>query len=174
MTNSKHRFEWRDSSIFREYDAQAIGERLELLSSQKGGSPVTAEDVVADAENSKSPFHRMIDWNDESAADKFRKYQARMIVTNVVVTKAVPGNGVQQTRAFVSVRRSEQGAHGYVHVTKTAGFDMVVAARRELESWCRRFAGVDELRPLVEQVYRVLEPALTSARTAPVRKVRVG
>lgn len=175
VTNSKNRFEWKDSGIahFRDVNAQVVGERLEQLSASKQGAPVNAEDIVSDAENRKSPLHVLFDWNDTTAAAKYRLHQARMLVTQIVVTKAVPGNGVQPTRAFVSVRGTEKGARGYIHVTRSSGFDMAASARKELESWCRRYAGVPELRGWVSQIYRVLEPALPAQLPGVARKVRV-
>lgn len=59
----------------------AIIERLQQL--QDASGVITPDDVLADAENPESPLHDQFDWDDSSAARKYRKAQARTLLNSV-------------------------------------------------------------------------------------------
>lgn len=63
-------------------DAQKAGERIEELS-REGGD--TAKKLVDDARPEGSLFHKCFDWNDQSAAEKYRLYTARRIIGSIQI-----------------------------------------------------------------------------------------
>jgi hypothetical protein len=155
----KPRYEWREDSPFATMglDPQAVGERLEALSLH---GPVTSDMIVADAQRPTSVFHRMFEWDDTKAAEKYRRTQAAQITGHLVTKAKMPGNGVQSVRAFVSLTPAGPSKQvGYVPAAK-APVELEVKAERELMAWCRRYAGVKNLRGLVQTVYLAVEPEL--------------
>lgn len=58
------------------------------------GRTLTAEDVVAVASNPDSPLHEFFDWNDGSAAHKYRIEQARHLIYKIKVEITCVGSMV--------------------------------------------------------------------------------
>lgn len=84
-------------------DAQKVGEALEKLRNDAGA--LSPQRIVEAARPSGSPLHDYFDWNDTSAAEKYREQQAAHLLRSIVVTRA-PGVELKApTRAFVSVRQ---------------------------------------------------------------------
>lgn len=69
----------RHGSPFREEDANVIGPELVRLAKENGGK-ITAKLVLDSASDPTSPLHEFFDWDDESAANKYRLTQARTII----------------------------------------------------------------------------------------------
>lgn len=84
-------------------DAQKVGEALEKLRNEAGA--LSPQRIVEAARPAQSPLHSYFDWNDTTAAEKYREQQAAHLLRSIVVTKA-PGVDLKApTRAFVSVRQ---------------------------------------------------------------------
>lgn len=85
-------------------DAQAIGEALERIRDRYG--KLTAKTVLTEARKPKHVLHGQFEWDDSTAAEKYRLAQAGMLIRAVVVTFPEVD---ESPRAFlpVSVRISE-------------------------------------------------------------------
>jgi hypothetical protein len=58
---------------------------LELLAA-KNGEELTPQDVVEEAKSETSPLHRIFEWDDKRAGDRYRLMQARLLINSVRVT----------------------------------------------------------------------------------------
>jgi hypothetical protein len=132
---------------FNTKKAQEIGEVLESL-----GDSVTPGDVVHEARKKRSPLHNEFDWDDESAANKFRLTHARHILGHINVVVTGEGGEQQELRAFYSINfvTSEPEDEDvvterrYVHIKvaerePAAADDIVAEAKRELDQWRQRY-----------------------------------
>jgi hypothetical protein len=153
-------YQWKTGSHLS-LDAQLAGEELERIRVRQNGR-IESEDVVREAREESSPLHPAFDWNDVSAAEKYRIEQAKYLIRSIEV---VIDRGEESTpiRAFVSVKRDEDRSYtSTVHALSDPALraQVVEQAFRELEAWRRRhaeliefarvFAEIDQARSAIE------------------------
>jgi hypothetical protein len=110
--------------------SSAIVTELKRLTMAHGGT-LRPGTVVEAARDPQSPLHSAFDWEDSSAAAKYRLWQARQLI-NVVVTYEKVGDGNEVAhRVFVSLTpdRYSEDAVGYRLLTGVMGDE---AQRRQL------------------------------------------
>lgn len=83
-------------------DAQKCYEEL------KGIDSPTPQDVVDIAEDQNTELHKCFEWDDREASKKWRLFQARQVLCNLVVVKQEPDEEEEKTRVFLNVDRSTQ------------------------------------------------------------------
>lgn len=131
--------------------AQVVGERLAYL---QGRGPLTAEAVLQDAENERSPLHAAFQWDDTEAAQQWRLEQARSLIRSVVVIRhELPDNPA--VRAFVNigpVSDAENDADGGDYIDLDSAMrhpelreQVVGRALAEANSWSERYRHLSEL-----------------------------
>jgi len=81
-------------------DPNVVGKTLHAIKQRTG--ELTPTVIVEAAMSEKSPLHRYFDWDDSTAASKWRLQQARFLVCSVV-TVSVDGEETTPVRSFVSV-----------------------------------------------------------------------
>lgn len=124
---------------------------------------VSKEELVDFARDSDSPLHSFFDWNNRSAAEKYRQSQAgymfRMIQIEVRVSKAivVPMN-------IVSSIKDEVGNRRYIPtqlaVADTTNREFIVKeAWRGLLGWVTRYEAFMESEPVFRNVRLALRKA---------------
>lgn len=69
-------YEWKG----RKYavNANIVGKEVEKIEREQG--EVTARSFVEAARSEDSPLHNLLEWNDSKAAEKYRMYQASVII----------------------------------------------------------------------------------------------
>ncbi len=97
---------FRDGSPYNKEDAPQVGAYLEKMFP---GQDPTPDQVVEIARPKNSPIHKFFDWDNESAAQKYRLQQARRLITSLVVIS--PKGKVQ---AYHHVYIQEQDASTYL------------------------------------------------------------
>lgn len=135
--------------------AQAVGERLALLSKKHGGK-VTPRIVLADARSKHSPLHGCFEWNNNKAAEAYRLRQAGAVIAAVVVVLPERQEDQRPVRAYVHVDQGERGR--FVPIAKAMSSaalrkKVLNEAWAELEEWRRRY---EELREL-GRVFRAMD-----------------
>lgn len=91
---------WAKGRAVAEVDPQEVGEELERIRADAGELTPTA--VIEAARRKRSPLYGMFEWDDTVAAESYRMWQARHLVTSVVIEK-VGRRSSPPVRAFVSV-----------------------------------------------------------------------
>lgn len=134
--------------------AQVLGEVLEQL-----GDEVTPKMLVKAAKPKASPIHKLFEWNNDAAAERYRLVQARMHINHLEIIIVVD-DAETQTRAYHNVRVVEDEAErSYVHmdaVVRSEGMSAQVVAKavHELQGWQRRY---QEYQAIFGGVFREIE-----------------
>ncbi len=102
---------------------------------------VTPKLIVEDARDPKSPLHNFFDWDDSSAAEKYRLHQAGDLIRRVQVYVTKDGT-TQPVRVYASIVKND--VRGYEEITevmkdKVSAESFMNAMRRDLESVIRRY-----------------------------------
>ena len=91
-------YEWKYAM---KVPAQQAGEYLSKLEKEKG--ELTPELVLNESRNEKAVLHSCFEWDDAKAAEGYRLYQARHILSNITVVIERENIPPQNIRAFVNV-----------------------------------------------------------------------
>ena len=140
-TNLRLTFQVTPGARIRKADAAVIGNALERL---KTSGPLTAERVLDDASNVRSPLHKYFEWDNQKAAHKWRLEEARRLIRSVeVVISDAKGKQIPM-RAYYSVKDSEgqrsYEAMQFVFETPDMADQVIEQALAQLESWKIKFA----------------------------------
>jgi len=142
---------------YSDVEAQVIGAELDRL--EDNGVPVTPDNVVLLATPDDHPMHNLFTWDNEQAADNWRKSEARGIISHLlIITEPEEGDPVvMKARLSVTTKSVEHHAAApeYVSVCRVLNSpplraQLVDQARQELKSWARKYEalGVTELSPV--------------------------
>ena len=136
----------------RSADANKVGRELMGLQARDG--VVRPAAVVEAAMNPKSEMHRIIEWNDERAANLYREEQARSIIRSIRLVYSGDDGEEKERRVFIHIDKShvdEDEGGGYVLIEKISQFDaedyVSEKAAQGLIEWCERYAELSEMVP---------------------------
>jgi hypothetical protein len=164
-TKKQREFTTRYAAVFgtpiKDKDARAIGRRLEQLHKKHG--KLTPEIVLDDARRPRSILHSYFEWDDTTAAEKWRREQARHLIKAVRVIIEAPGEPDREMRAFVHVVSEERKS---LYLPAIQAMDDVAYRRQVLD---RLKKELDDLRNRYGQVLDVAE--LFDAIDAQLRRV---
>ena len=114
----KRIFKAGKGSTFNDERAQIYGEYLWKIR-EENGDFLTPEMVVEKAKGKISPIHEFFEWDNSTAAEKYRIWQARYLLGRIeIIIKSDEGD--DQVRAFlnISVKSADDGGErGYVTLT---------------------------------------------------------
>lgn len=133
--------------------AKVYGARISKLAKDSGS--VTPQVVLNDARDTKSPLHDYFEWNNTTAAEKWRIFQARQLISHISV-EIVNNGKTEDIRYFFSV--SDECAEAppvYVSLNTIMSDDnkraeVVAYAKRELKGWTKRYKQYSELNELTQ------------------------
>ena len=111
----KKQYSWKKDSWLdgRKLDANEVGQEFEKIESKYG--VVTAEKVVAKAEDENNVLHNYFEWDNDKAGHLWRKQQARTLIACVEVTYINEDKTEPVTvRAFVNTKKDT----GYQRIEK--------------------------------------------------------
>ena len=150
---------------------QILKDAIERIIAKHGHC--TPDLLVKEAAKKSSPIHRFFDWNEKTAAAKWRLEQASYYLRTIEVVVDSPNGGKVKTRAFVHLNLSaaemesdepdmEKGRAGVYASIETVMADpdsmehVLDTARRELEAFERKYSVYRELTGIVKQVRKVI------------------
>lgn len=116
---------------------------------------VTAHGLLDAARSRNSPIHRFFDWNDSSAAEKYRLSQARMLIRCVVVEV----DGVE-TRKYVPPVYVDGKHRAYVEIEmarhdESIWEQVLERALKEAILWKLKYGHLKELTIVTDAIRRV-------------------
>ena len=76
-------YQWKMASFAKKVDPEQAMEEIRKAENLYG--KITAETVLQVARDNKSPLHKLFEWDDNRAAEKYRMAQARTLVNNIEV-----------------------------------------------------------------------------------------
>lgn len=125
--------------------AQAVGEWLYALPDR---SP---DAVIEAARNPKSPVYGQFDWNDSSAARKYRLHQACAMINSLEVEILTPDNKAKRISAYI---RSVDNS-GYVPTVEASEEDLSLNEKRcwaEMARFKARWKNLQFAREVVSAI----------------------
>lgn len=135
-------------------DAQRAGEELERIKLSHNGR-LEQEYVVESAANPENPLHEHFDWNDQTAAHKFRLNQAQHLIMCIVSVPDGAEPNAEPIRAFVNVEIEKE--RFYVSTEDALSnpdlrAQVLNQAWRELEAWRQRHAELVEFAKVFAEI----------------------
>jgi len=112
----KKQYKARKGGSLNNKEAHIVGEEIEKLMKSRGGEIQPAE-LVKEAKKKTSKLHQHFDWDNGSAAQKFRLQQARQLIANVVEVTMIKNEKIEH-RSFYNVKNAKQ-KRVYVNVQTT-------------------------------------------------------
>lgn len=135
----------------------------ELMQIQREQLVILPEAVVKRAADPKSAMHRYFDWDDTSAAKKYRIWQARQLIAQVHVVDTESANQ-EPVRAFVHVKPEETDddvySQGYVataSIMRKPHFQAQVLhyAKEQLLRWRKNYGGFADFFGVVKEIDKI-------------------
>ena len=128
-----------------------VEQELDRLAQEHGH--ITPELVVEAARNEDSPLHSHFDWDDSTAAERWRREQARQLIIRCRITVEVKPDQSLTVRRYTGVPRPEGKAVDYVPTEQalTSKRELVLeSARVELESLRRKYESLIDFDLLLQ------------------------
>lgn len=133
-------------------DANEVGKELELIQEEEGG--ITSASMVDRARDESSPLHKLFEWNDKVAGEKYRLMQAGVVLGSLTIVRT---DKTPETRAFVNVKGKSFGSGRFIDVdTAMADEEMrrivLRNAYNEMESFRRKYTELSELKGVIKEI----------------------
>lgn len=133
------------------FPKKAFKQMLEEIETEQG--IITPKEVLRRAQSVDSPIHALFDWNDTSAAAKYRLHQARLLIREITIE----WQGAE-TKGYWSatIEVEEIPVKGYFStarlVTDKAIYNAVLKdAVRELKYWDKKYKEVQALGKIINK-----------------------
>lgn len=146
-------------SLYRNADAQKVAEEIYAL-----GEKAETKDILEMARDEKKEIHKIIEWDDSIAAEKFRIRQVRDIQNNLQIVKIGLNKNKPMETIGVPIRftynlKGETGYRPIVNIIsdKTLYKQLLLTAFSELQTFMKKYSILTELEPIFE-VIRNLDP----------------
>lgn len=154
-------------SRIRKADAKVLGEAFERL---KATGPLTADRVLTEAMNARSPLHRYFEWDDQKAAHQYRLEQARKLIRSIEVVLEDAKGKQMPMRAYYSVRDAD-GQRGYeamefVFATPDLADQVIEEALAQLEAWKAKYGRYTWAKGAVPQIVAALRAVKRAKKSA--------
>ncbi len=135
--------------------AQIAGEYLDGLKEKHDGV-LTPEVVLETSRDTDAVLHPCFEWDDSKAAESYRLYQARKIITSLVVTIDTPNKEAKTVNALVNVAPLHVKAN-YIPITvamnNVASREQVLKnALIELRAFQNKYAIYSELAEVCKAI----------------------
>jgi len=146
----------------RAIDSQVLGDTIDGIAAKKG--VCHPQDLVDAARSRRSPLHSLFEWDDEVAAELFRRGQARQVIR--ILRPMMDDETRGEAPAFVHVRIN--GHDGYLHTDRARSQEDVWAsvledALAQLQGLQKRYKHLSELEGVWAAVTAVEKKAKVAA-----------
>jgi hypothetical protein len=143
MARNRRKFAWRTPHFYQGIDPDEVARELEDIKEENG--LLTPSLVVERARDSMSVLHACFEWNDTTAAEKYRLQQARTLILNVqVIVKH------SEPQIFLVQIENKEGKKTY----------------EDLKAWMKRYNELKDRLPL-SKVFSAVDEALRQTGAQP-------
>lgn len=139
--------EWRVNGLFKA-DANKVA--LEI-----GQEKVTPQQILEKARDENSELHKCFEWDNNIAAEKYRLQQARSILLNLVYEKKEENEQPVRCYQITSTQRTYQPTVCFL-VQNDEYQNLLARAKRELESFKRRYLTLSELESVFDAINEII------------------
>lgn len=133
-------------------DAQTAGEELHRIYEDRGC--LEPKDVVDESRPEEAPLHSCFEWNDETAAEKYREVQAGQIIRSVVVVREEEQQPPVEVRAFVNVQKTYRPIEVVVN-SEEQMLELFNSALSELKAFERKYANLKQFSALFDEIHKL-------------------
>lgn len=150
-------YQWKIPSLY-DVSAQEAGEEIETCKNSEGF--ITPAAVIEKAKPETSVIHGCFEWDDQSAAQRYRLHQAGELIRNIVVV-SVSGDDSRDVavRAFVNVKSETERGYKAISavVDNQAEYEYLLdCAKNDMRTFTQKYAALRELR----EVFTAIREAL--------------
>lgn len=163
------RYVWKHGYSARGMEANVIGAYLDRIQSKEA---LTPKIIVENARSPKSPIHRVFEWDDSAAAEKWREEQAQHLIRHIVIIVSDDADELKQGPAYVSVVIDKQQQYVPTMVaikSPDLRSQMLEYALRDLQAFEKKYREVFELQEVMGVIHATvgkLGASLTSSSHA--------
>lgn len=127
--------------------AQVVGEHFEKLEKEQGC--ITPTIVLNSARSESSVIHDCFEWNDDIAAEEYRKEQAGRLIRNLTV-KTIDETNIETVPVRAYVHMKEGSGSTYISLKSVLSDEeltqqMLEQAKTELDAFTKKYATLKEL-----------------------------
>lgn len=143
---------WSLNNIFKADPTKCYEEICEI------GDEVKPEQVVAKAKDEDSELHKCFDWNDTSAAEKYRLFQAKQVINHLIVIKRDVEEPEKEPIQFrVMLKNEKSYDSGYKQTIVMVRDEdeyrkMLEQAYAELKAFKKKYACLSELSDILAMI----------------------
>ena len=140
--------------------AQEVGELFEKLERSPDG--LSPSSVLNASRSPDSLLHNEFDWNDTTAAEKYRLSQARFLIQNLtIVTKTTDREeaAAQKDRAFVITPGYKSAYVALDNALSNSVWrqHLIKTAKQDMEVFCAKYARLQELASVIKVMKKQME-----------------
>lgn len=148
-------------------EPQVVGELLDAVQHEHGGR-ITAKIVVESARPIDSPLHPLFEWDDATAAERYREEQARHVLNSIriVQPRIDPRKPTPLIRAYVNLEEDINGEKQrcYVPIARVLTDDDLMRqalqrAADELRAFEERYSEFEAIAAAVRMAREKIEAA---------------
>lgn len=138
--------EWKTRGLFKA-DATKCYKEIKRM-----GENVTPQEIVDAARDESSELHKCFTWDNDIAADKWRKQEARMIAANLVVRYEDKQGKVESLR-LITKSDKEGYTPTYIMARREEGYvAMLQRAKAELTAFKKKYHQLSELQEILDLI----------------------
>lgn len=124
---------------------------------------ITAEIVLEEAKKKTSPLHSHFDWNDTTAARRFRLIQAAELIRKIKVEYLVAENQTVRVRAFHNVTEDDDEPNSkgvFVGLDTALTVDsyrdqLLANCKRDMQAFKAKYAALSEVSSVINAMEEV-------------------
>lgn len=146
----KQQYQWNEGFSFRT-DANVVGGMVEHLEKTHGS--VTGELLLEASRSETSQTHDLFEWDDATAAEKYRLNTARSAIGQLRVVMTMQSGEQKPIRAFVNVSESHASYESITTALQDENKREVYLnkIRAELDAFIQRNKNIEELADMLTE-----------------------
>lgn len=136
---------WKFNGMFKA-DAEIVSKEIETIDN------ATPQNILEYAKNENTELHKCFDWDDTSAANKWRLQQARQIVCNLVYKEETKNEQSTALRVFYQSSENKYESTKIILTNKDEYEELLKRARQELRAFKEKYKMLTELDEILNLI----------------------
>lgn len=146
-------YQWKSGAQYS-IPAQKAGEELERITAKYG--ELKAEEIVEESRPEDATLHVVFEWDDDKAAELYRREQARAMTRQIITVQTSPNGEQISTRAFVHVADDYKPIDKVLEV-KEYKEELMDSAARDMMAFEVKYNSLKELTDVFDAIDAVLK-----------------
>ena len=147
------KYSWRSG---KSVPAQIAGEVMEMIEKRDG--ELTKEAFLEESRPEDAPTHNLFDWDDTTAAEKYRLTQARMCIQDIEIT-ILQHDEPKKIHAFVNTTLGKNNNASYSNISVAMADEnkrksVLHNALTELKTFEFKYSEYSELAGIINEIHK--------------------